>query len=532
MARPSPPKSVREKVLVIVQELIERKQPVPEKYLAILRSDDKITDFRSFIKLVKPSFEFVPHVERMIDNLQKVFDGEITHLMIWCPPRLGKSELVSRLFSAYYLLKNPKREVMLVSHAASLADSLSLQARSIYTEAGGRINPDARAKNDWRTAEGGGMVATGVGGNPLGRGCHLLLVDDYHGRTEHVQSESIRESGRAFWHGVLKKRLNRFGGKNTATVIVMQRWSDEDICGWLLSQSGGDEEKGIEPIRWHVVAFDGIKSEEAFKVPDWCTLEPDWRQPGEALAPVHYPLQEMLQEQHSNPWYFAAQIQQRPQSMQGQLCNSSHFKTISPAEAAGLPEFANYIRGWDIASSEGKGDWTVGALIGVNDKNELYILDVQRERLSGPDVRELIKKVTLAERPKTIIAVEKAGVGLPIFQELMRDRGMAQFPLMPVTVSGHSGNLANRAIGLFSKVKNGLVSVVSAPWTPTLISEFVDFGNTKHDDILSAVNIAHTIAVKIGIMGQQAPPEEDFYPGTIGWYRQMAGQDPYGNDIW
>lgn len=41
--------------------------------------------------------------ERIIEKLEAVERGEIKRLMIFCPPRLGKSELVSKRFPAWYL---------------------------------------------------------------------------------------------------------------------------------------------------------------------------------------------------------------------------------------------------------------------------------------------------------------------------------------------------------------------------------------------------------------------------------------------
>ena len=40
---------------------------------------------------------------QIIDKLEAVERGEIKRLMIFCPPRLGKSELVSKRFPAWCL---------------------------------------------------------------------------------------------------------------------------------------------------------------------------------------------------------------------------------------------------------------------------------------------------------------------------------------------------------------------------------------------------------------------------------------------
>ena len=43
-------------------------------------------------------------------------------------------------------------------------------------------------------------------------------------------------------------------------------------------------------------------------------------------------------------------------------------------------KFARLVRFWDKAASSGKGDWTVGLLLGLSPDNHLWVLDVVRGR--------------------------------------------------------------------------------------------------------------------------------------------------------
>ena len=58
--------------------------------------------FRDFIVAAYPGYAFHTWAERLIGLLQRVADGEINRLIVCCPPRLGKSLLVSKLFPAYW----------------------------------------------------------------------------------------------------------------------------------------------------------------------------------------------------------------------------------------------------------------------------------------------------------------------------------------------------------------------------------------------------------------------------------------------
>src|SRR3990167_9256573 len=85
--------------------------------------------FREFIGRVMPRFQFYQHIDKLISVLQRVADGELDRLMVFMPPRHGKSEAVSRLFTAYYLHRFPERWVGINSYADALASTLSRNAR-------------------------------------------------------------------------------------------------------------------------------------------------------------------------------------------------------------------------------------------------------------------------------------------------------------------------------------------------------------------------------------------------------------------
>ena len=87
--------------------------------LAELATDDAPLSFREFIALVNPRYQFYRHCDELIDVLQLVADDLLHRVMVFEPPRHGKSELVSRLFPAYYLYRHPERFVGIASYGAS-----------------------------------------------------------------------------------------------------------------------------------------------------------------------------------------------------------------------------------------------------------------------------------------------------------------------------------------------------------------------------------------------------------------------------
>src|ERR1043166_6367436 len=100
-----------------------------------LRQTPSLEGFQAFVKVANPRFRWYPHCVKIANVLVRVALGELNRVMIFAPPRHGKSEELSRLFSAYYLSLFPDRWVGINSYAAELAYTLSRSSRSNYQAA-------------------------------------------------------------------------------------------------------------------------------------------------------------------------------------------------------------------------------------------------------------------------------------------------------------------------------------------------------------------------------------------------------------
>jgi hypothetical protein len=150
----------------------------------LLRRKDAAQSLIAFTEFTNPSYATAAHHRRIADRLEAVERGEIDRLMIFMPPRHGKSELASRRFPAWYLGRNPDRQIIAASYNSDLASDFGREVRNIV--AGGeygcvfdtRLREDSRAAERWNTEQGGAYVAAGVGTAVTGRGAHVLLIDD------------------------------------------------------------------------------------------------------------------------------------------------------------------------------------------------------------------------------------------------------------------------------------------------------------------------------------------------------------------
>jgi hypothetical protein len=115
------------------------------------------------------------------------------HVVIHCPPRHGKSELIS-----HRIRRRGIWGCSLISRSCSPATrplretwgrkaaTCSKSTAGLYN--GVQVRTDARAQERWYTDQGGVMAASGIGGRFTGMGADLLIIDDPIKNAEEARS--------------------------------------------------------------------------------------------------------------------------------------------------------------------------------------------------------------------------------------------------------------------------------------------------------------------------------------------------------
>lgn len=437
------------------------------------------TTFREFIRKANPQYKFYPHVEALIAVLQRVADGEIKRLLIFTPPRHGKSETVSRLFTAYFLYRHPQYWIGLASYAADLAYTLSRNARENYLRAVGAVSEQASAVKQWETGKGGGLWAAGAGGPATGKGAHLLLVDDPIKNAEEAASETVRAKLQDWWNSTWYTREEPWSDTDPhgAMIVVQTRWHEADLSGWLIEQEQVEDE---DRERWHIVNLPAIAEEPQLdQFPPSCTVESDWRKPGEALCPERRPIEKLQKiRARIGEYFFDALFQQRPTAREGEFFKVSKLETVDapPAEL-------RLCRGWDLASTEGAGAYTAGVLIGKDSKNVWYVLNVERGQWSSDDVETQL--LNIARRDGT-------GVRIHLPQDpgqAGKKQGISLVRLLSgfqVKVEPATGSKESRAFAFSAQVNAGNVKIVNSAWNKAFIEELRQFPRGKYKDQVDA----------------------------------------------
>lgn len=408
------------------------------------------------------------------ETLERVVAGEIKRLMVFAPPRSGKSELVSRHFPAYYLTLFPDRFAAIASYSAELAYDLSRAARRNYTSSA-TLSSEAAAVKHWETGKGGGLWAAGVGGAATGKGASLLVCDDPLKNAEEASSQVIRDRHRDWWRSVWYTRLE----PGAALILMMTRWHLDDLAGWLLK-----EEAGEEPERWTILSLPSIAEEKRPEFPASCTVLPDWRKPGEPLVPERYPIEKLNQiRARIGTYFFESLHQQRPSPPEGRRFRRSWFEVVDQA-----PPGAQRVRWWDMAATDGDGDWTVGDLVAWDGEN-VYIEDEVRGQW-GPGERDrIIAQTADLDRQRHGLLVEVGGPQDPgaagktaalAFRRLLRG--------YRVTTATETGSKELRADVWRSLAEVGCVKLVRGAWNAGWLDEVTSFPGRTDDRVDATSN--------------------------------------------
>lgn len=435
-----------------------------------------VLTFREFIARVNPRYKFYAHAERIIRVLQRVADGELTRVIFLAPPRTGKSEPISRLFPAYWLYRHPEQWVGLTSYTAELATTLSRNARSNYLALQGRqLADDSAAARHWETGQGGGMWAAGFGGSMLGKGMNLGIVDDPIKNAAEAASDIVAKTNSDFWTSTFLTRVEPGG----AVVVVLQRWPGAaDFVAQLF-----ELENGEEPERWHVVCLEGEKETEPLEVPESCTLEPDPRAPGEPLCPERLSVRRMRQMREQSPYFFAAQVQQRPRPRAGVMFPRDMAKIVDA-----VPIDVRRVRYWDKAGTEGGGAFTAGVRMAIDGDQLIYVEDVERCQHEALARRRLMRVTAELDgyAVEQLIEQEPGSSGKDSAADDIRN-------LAGYTVSAKpaSGDKVLRADPFASQWQAGNVRLVRGPWNKAYLDEVEGFPHAKLKDQTDASSGAY-----------------------------------------
>ena len=419
--------------------------------------------------------------------------GLSPHLMIFAPPRHGKSQIISRALPVWYLGRNPRHEIIAASSGQDIADEFGLYVRNMMNEPifadlfpECHIDPSSNAVSKVTTMERGGYRAVGVGAQIVGRGGNLIIIDDpVKGRKEAYSA--VERKNLYDWY---RSNLYTRRAPGAGVLLMHQRWHPEDLAGTLIDKM----KETSEGHEWSVINLPAIAEEDD-----------EWRVKGEALFPERWPLKELTPIRSTmEPSEWLALYQQRPVMEEGGWFKQEFFQFYDQ-----LPEdlywyiFADY-----AVSVSSHADDSAIFPVGIDSNRNLYVapdlflgklepLDAVNKTL---DFVQKYKAKYVAADDGVIEAALKA-----IFRERCRERNQfVSFHGVKRTVKKHIVAASYHARMQQCKVYWPDNSTVRMTVIPQHLNFLPDADN-KHDDSIDGMANGCTM---LDTMASPAPPVE------------------------
>ncbi len=428
-----------------------------------------------FVKAVYPNYMVGAHHKRLAKLLEEAINGDKKRIIVNIAPRMGKSELVSYLFPAWFLGHYPDKKIIMATHTADLSTTFGRRVRDLVNSDDYRnvfpdvsLNQDAKAAGQWNTSVGGQYYAAGVGGALAGRGADVFVIDDPHSEQEAKTGNPavFLSAWEWFQSGPLQRLM-----PNGVIIVVMTRWSMMDLTGQLVNHMI----KNPDADQWEVVEFPAILDEN---------------QPTErSLWPEFWPLEELKKKRAGmDTRYWSSQYLQNPTAEGAQLIKKEWWRHWDPEDP---PRCEFTIMSLDAAQeSNNRADYNAVTMWGVffNENTNLMniiLLDAWKERMEFPELKRRMIDYYKEWEPDTFI-VEKKSNGAALYQEL-RSMGI---PVAEFTPSRGNDKISrvNSVTDLFA---SGMVwAPTDRRWAQEVIQECADFPIGLKDDLVDSTTQA------------------------------------------
>lgn len=445
-----------------------------------IRQEKARRNFFDFVKFTKQDFIEGWFNRLVAEALQRFYEdvkaGKQPRLMIFAPPRSGKSELFSRRFPAWALGKDPDLQIIATSYSSDLSSRMNRDVQRIIDDSlYESVFPDTslNSKNivtvsgmSLRNSEifevvgkKGAYRSAGVGAGITGMGADIAIIDDPVKDAKEANSTTIRNAVWDWYTTTLYTRLS----PNSGVLLGMTRWHEDDLAGRLINAMESEEGD-----KWEIIRFPAIAEQDEI-----------YRKSGEPLHPERFDidrLEKIKTAVGSHTWN--ALYQQRPTALGGTLFKGQWFKSYKL-----LPKIKRSIITVDTAQkTKEANDYSVFALWGEGVDGNAYLIDLLRGKWESPELIKHGRAFWAKHRGKHNLSgmhIEDKVSGTTLIQTLSRDVN----PIIPVIPIQRNTDKVTRANDVSPFVESGHVYLPeSAPFLSDFTSEVEKFPQGANDD--------------------------------------------------
>ena len=180
---------------------------------------------------------------------------------------------------------------------------------------------------------------------------------------------------------------------------------------------------------------------------------------------------------------------------------ATDFQTFFEVEHLGVAHdtsnIRQWVRAWDLAATDGDGDYSVGLLCGRTNSGAVVVVDLVMGQWSPARLESEILKAAKADRQRHLQTVQlfetPSGYGKIVgefYRKLLQPLGVPMRPFVPKTNKQERAQPA--AIGL----AHGNLSTIEAPWRRDFEAELERFPWGEHDDVVDALSMGYNFLVQ------------------------------------
>jgi len=417
------------------------------------------------------NFEFAVdpfHVElcSILDNFMKAVEaGKRPLLVIYAPPRSGKSQITVRSLAPYALGRHPEWEVVVATHTGDFAADHGRDIREIMNMPYyGKVFPNTKIDKKKMAADNfsiegkkGSFYGVGAEGKLTGKGANLLICDDLIKDWADARSESHTTKVFNWLQSVAMTRLDP---DTNGMILMATRWSEIDPTGRLLDSPIGKKA--------HVFGYSALDEND------------------ESFSPTRMSTEFLLElRENLDPKIWSSLYQGCPVAEEGLIFRQDSLHLVDSVPRT----LRYYITSDPAASSKETSDFWTTCVWGVDSDDNAYLVDMFHKR--GIDSLEYIENLFILCRQykPTRVYMERchaSNVLEPIINKMMREK--REYYSFEYPTTGNKDK-ESRAQSIVARMAQKKVFIKRTPDLGVVIHELLAFPDGKNDDIVDNFSI-------------------------------------------
>lgn len=309
----------------------------------------------------------------------------------------------------------------------------------------------------------------GTGGNLVSQHYDKIILDDVVNEDTVNTKEQIEKTIQFY------RACQPLLEKNGELIIIGTRYREDDLYGWIM-----DKENGV------IQDFD-VFERRAIYDELWDQSKGIYVK-GRLLWPEKYGLKEISEKRRKmGPYEFSANYLNVPVQPDSADFKCEWFKYYDPTDLRGV-DLNKYLLIDPAISQEKEADYTAMVVVGVDMNNNIYVLDILKERMTPNDIINEIFRMNERWHPQTI-GLEEVAFQRALRYTIQKEMQLRKKYLNITELKPRARNKDQRIKGMQPQYANGKVlHNRDLVFNIYLEDELLRFPRGKHDDIIDALS--------------------------------------------